>query len=293
MSFRFCVLGSGSGGNATLVEGAGARVLVDAGLSAKQLTLRLEALGVEAEALDGVLLSHEHGDHTRGLEVFCRRHGVPVFCNRHTQRVLAEQLRRPPEWKLIEAGGAFMIGGLRVTTFGVPHDAVDPMGFTFHGNGCGLGVVTDLGHVDKLVRHRLEGVEALVIEANYDDVLLEADTRRPWPTKQRIASQHGHLSNAQAAELAAELAASGLRRVVLAHLSRDCNSPEHAVRAVRAAVPDPAFEVCCAAQDRAVGFFELTGAGASPSAAAAEAEDAANPPPMMVQGLLWEVSGRP
>lgn len=244
--FGVTVLGSGSAGNAVVITTPDTRVLVDAGLSARQLESRLTTLGLEPDSFDAIVLTHEHGDHIRGLGVFCRRRPIPIYCNRHTQRVVAESLREPPPWKLIESGQRFRIRSLEVDAFSVPHDAVDPMGYTFAWQGGKLAVLTDLGHASTLVLEKARGAHTIVLEANYDDDLLALDTKRPWATKQRISSRHGHLSNAQAAELAARLVPDGLRRVVLAHLSRDCNSPDAARRAF-AHLPD--LEIHCAAQD--------------------------------------------
>ena len=248
------VLGSGSAGNAVVITTPDTRVLVDAGLSARQLESRLASLGLDPDTFDAILLTHEHGDHTRGLDVFCRRRPIPVYCNRHTQRVVAESLREPPAWKLIESGQRFRIRSLEIDAFSVPHDAVDPMGYTFEWQGGKLAVLTDLGHASTLVMEKARGAHTIVLEANYDDELLALDTKRPWATKQRISSRHGHLSNAQAAEFAAQLVPEGLRRVVLAHLSRDCNSPD-AVR--RAFANVPGLEVHCAGQDAPTEFCRI------------------------------------
>lgn len=232
------VLGSGSGGNAVVVEAGGTRLLVDAGLSAKQLCLRMESVGVEPASLDGILLSHEHGDHTRGLDVFLRKHRVPVFATAITREVVQDKLRDRVDWRVFQHGQVFPVGGMEVRAFAVPHDAVDPVGFVCTEGGVRFGVATDLGHVTGLVREELKGVQGLFLEANYDQGLLDADTRRPWPTKQRIASRHGHLSNGQAAELVELLIGHGLEQVVLGHLSGDCNCPKVVSAAVRRVAGD-------------------------------------------------------
>ncbi|MGB6223388.1 MBL fold metallo-hydrolase [Haloferula sp.] len=240
---RFAVLGSGSGGNAAVVESGGTRVLIDAGLSAKQLLLRMRRIGIDPGALDGILLTHEHGDHVSGLRVLMKSLAVPVFATPSTSHVVRENLG-PISWKLFESGSCFGIGDLEIESFAVPHDAVEPVGFVFRRDGRAIGLLSDAGHVTQRVRDLLSGVQALFIEANYDDELLEADTKRPWSTKQRIASRHGHLSNAQAAALIKELVPAGLKRVVLGHLSRDCNTPEVAIAAMR----QLGVEVACACQ---------------------------------------------
>ena len=251
-AMRFAVLGSGSGGNAAVIEAGGVRLLVDAGLSARQIVRRLKLMGIAPESLDGILLTHEHGDHVRGLRVLMKSMAVPVYATPMTREVVREQVDGAA-WKIFESGAAFALGGLAIRSFAVPHDAVEPVGFVFRCEERSVGLVSDSGHVTSRVIEALRGVDSLFVEANYDDALLEADSRRPWSTKQRIASRHGHLSNAQTAELVAELAAAGgLRRVVLGHLSRDCNAPEVALAAVKSLVP----EVACACQDEPCGWHE-------------------------------------
>lgn len=225
------VLASGSSGNALLVRSGECAVLVDAGLSARKIADGLAACGIEPASLAGILLTHEHGDHTRGLKVFVAKHGVPVFANPLT----ADHLKRAgveARWNLFSSGSEFSLAGLAVLPFSVPHDAADPVGFVLRSNGTGFAVLTDLGYATRQVVEAVRGVTALLIETNHDEALLQGDLKRPWSVKQRILSRHGHLSNAAAAEVVAEVATDALRHVLLGHLSRDCNSPELAVQAV-------------------------------------------------------------
>jgi phosphoribosyl 1,2-cyclic phosphodiesterase len=251
---RFIVLGSGSGGNAAVVEAGGIRVLVDAGLSAKQLTDRMKTSGIDPASIHAVLLTHEHGDHIRGLRVLMKNLPVPVYATPSTAMVVRDGGVDTASWKIFESGAQFHFNGLSVQSFAVPHDAVEPVGFVFRHEEKTFGLLSDTGHVTKLIAERLRGVHALFVEANYDDALLEADTKRPWSTKQRISSRHGHLSNSQTAALVAELAPAGLRRVVLGHLSRDCNCPVTAATAVRGSLAS--VEIVCAEQDRTCGWWE-------------------------------------
>jgi phosphoribosyl 1,2-cyclic phosphodiesterase len=231
---RVTVLGSGSAGNAVLVRAGEASVLLDAGLSARQLAVRLEACGVEPGSLSGILLTHEHSDHAQGLPVFCRKHRVPVYTNGATAAALRDGGGLEGiAWKLFQTGSECEVGGMVFQSFSVPHDAADPVGFVLRSNGASLAYLTDLGFATKLVRERVRGVHTLLIETNHDERLLQEDTRRPWSVKQRILSRHGHLSNASAAEVVADLCAEGLRRAILCHLSRDCNRPDLAEEAVR------------------------------------------------------------
>jgi phosphoribosyl 1,2-cyclic phosphodiesterase len=232
------MLGSGSAGNSALVATDHCKILVDGGLSARQLVLRLEQCGVTPEQLDGVLLTHEHGDHICGLEVLCRKFHVPIYCNALTAEAVRcdGAFERYCSWRIIQTGTEFSICDITVQTFPVPHDAVDPLGFVFHAGSASLGFITDLGYVTKLIVERLRPVQTLVIETNHDEKLLQNDTHRPWPVKQRIQSRHGHLSNAAAAGVIEELLPGKIERVVLGHLSRDCNTPDLALETVRASL---------------------------------------------------------
>ncbi len=232
------ILGSGSSGNCAVISSGKTTLLLDAGLSAKQIILRLEAAGFSLDSLDGILLTHEHSDHTGGLEVLSRKRSLPLFCTALTQETLIGnlQFRTSPAWRVITTGSAFDYQDLRIESFPVPHDAVDPIGFIVEDEDARLGVLSDVGYVTTLIKDRLRSSDTLFIEANYDTQLLEADTKRPWSTKQRIASRHGHLSNEQAAELIAEIAHPTLSNVVLGHLSDDCNDPAVAIRHIRKAL---------------------------------------------------------
>ncbi|MEP6708601.1 MAG: MBL fold metallo-hydrolase [Verrucomicrobiota bacterium] len=229
------MLGSGSAGNSALIATDHCRILVDGGLSARQLVLRLALCGVTPEQLDGVLLTHEHGDHVCGLEVLCRKFQVPIYCNAFTAEAIrygCDSLGAHRNWRIFRTGADFSIYDITVETFPVPHDAVDPVGFAFHAGNSGLGLITDLGYATRLIVERLRQVRTLVIETNHDEKLLQDDPHRPWPVKQRIQSRHGHLSNTAAAAVIEQLLPGKIERVVLGHLSRDCNTPGRAANAV-------------------------------------------------------------
>ncbi len=257
---RFAVLGSGSGGNSAVVECGGVRLLIDAGLSAKQLCLRLQKVGIEPAGLDGILLTHEHGDHVKGLKVFLKQHPMPVYATADTRRILAINGIECGVWKTFQTSQSFAIGAATIQSFTVHHDAVDPVGFVISHQSRQLGVVSDVGHITRSMIDRLHGLHGLFVEANYDDGLLEADTKRPWPTKQRICSRHGHLSNDQVTELVREIAHPALGRVVLGHLSSDCNKPELVLGRLRACLAELGHHhvgLHCACQDQPTGWFEL------------------------------------
>jgi phosphoribosyl 1,2-cyclic phosphodiesterase len=257
---RFAVLGSGSAGNSAVVECGGLRLLIDAGLSAKQLILRLRRLGIEPQSLDGILLTHEHGDHVRGLKVLLKQVSIPVFATAATAHIVREMGINDVSWKIFEAGQRFAIGGTVVESFPVLHDAVDPVGFVICNEIRRLGMVSDVGFIPPQTTERLRRLDALFIESNYDEQLLEADIKRPWSVKQRISSQHGHLSNGQVAELLRNIAHPALVRVVLGHLSADCNSPETALSFMRRCLEEVGHwpvNLHCACQTEPSEWFAL------------------------------------
>jgi phosphoribosyl 1,2-cyclic phosphodiesterase len=240
MAIRLAVLGSGSGGNATLVEGGGARVLVDAGFSCRGLVQRLRYIGVEPDALDAVLVTHEHADHVGGAAVFAAAFGVPVYCTRGTARAagftngyataVAEEAAAF-QVTTFDAGRPFAIEQLDITPFAVPHDAVDAVGFVLEAEGLRVGYATDLGHSPQPVRDGLRECDLLVIESNHDVGLLRAG---PYPqsVKDRVLSRHGHLDNEAAADLLCDVSEGRTQAIVLAHLSQTNNRPELALGAI-------------------------------------------------------------
>jgi phosphoribosyl 1,2-cyclic phosphodiesterase len=256
------MLGSGSAGNSAVVATDHCKILVDGGLSARQLVLRLEQCGIAPEQLDGVLLTHEHTDHVCGLEVLCRKFDVPIYSNALTAEAIRcdGSFKRHRNWRIFVTGAEFSICDVTVRTFPVPHDAVDPLGFAIHAGSGSLGFITDLGYPTKMIIERLREVQTLVIETNHDEKLLQNDSHRPWPVKQRIQSRHGHLSNTAAVSVIEELLPGKIERIVLGHLSRDCNTPELALGAVHAALAKCGridMEVHCAAQSEISPRFRI------------------------------------
>lgn len=223
---KVCVLGSGSGGNALLVQVGTTRVLIDAGFSARDLGRRLRAVGVEPHTVTALLITHDHGDHTRGAGVFARKYHTPVYLTEATHRACTRLFQGGERTHHYRAGRPFRLGGLRVEPFVTVHDAADPVAVAVVDaeTGTRLGVATDLGRPTAGVRHALEGSDFLVLEANHDEVLLQTSSY-PHSVKARIASSHGHLSNGEAARFARELLHSRLAGIVLAHLSERCNRP--------------------------------------------------------------------
>ncbi len=235
---RVTILGSGSGGNCALVEGGGTRLLVDAGFSGRQIRERLASADRRLEDIDGIILTHEHSDHVAGLPVLCERHGIALYCNRGTGDEIRPRIPGFGNWRFFQTGDVFPVGALTVETFGIPHDAADPVAFVVGFEDLSAGFVTDLGHATRLVIERARRCDALLLEANHDLAMLDGDARRPWAVKQRIRSRHGHLSNEAAAAVAREVATGRLRHLWLGHLSPDCNTPDLAQRTVAAALAD-------------------------------------------------------
>lgn len=232
MSLEVCILASGSSGNSIYIASSKTRVLIDAGLSAKQVAIRLDQIGVVPESINGICISHEHGDHVNGIRVLQKRHGIPVYVNAGTLNGIKRQPKSDEiAAKIFQTGSAFTIGDITIEPFSVPHDAYEPVGFRLQCEETAVGVVTDLGMPTALVRDKLKGCKAMVIESNHDEDLLR-EAPRPWPLKQRIRSRQGHLSNIDAARLIAESATDELEQVFLAHLSSDCNTPDTAIRTV-------------------------------------------------------------
>ncbi len=207
--------------------------MVDIGISYRRLKECLAAIGMQPEEIHGVVLTHEHGDHCRGLEQFCKRHDAAIYSNASTAQVLRHSGKlATARWKIFSNSVPFELGKFSITPFPVPHDAVDPVGLRIEQCGAVLGILTDLGFASAALFERLADAHTLLIESNYDPALLEADVKRPWSLKQRIVSKHGHLSNIDAAAVVAGLAGGALARIVLCHLSGECNSPELASRAI-------------------------------------------------------------
>jgi phosphoribosyl 1,2-cyclic phosphodiesterase len=219
---RLCVLGSGSSGNATYIESGGKGVLVDAGLSCREIERRLAKIGVSLSSVRAVLVSHEHSDHVKGLQSVSRKYRTPIYCNRSTAGVVVQRGIEIKELVVFKTGTPFMLDGMTVNPFPVIHDAVDPVGFVVTGGGCRIGVATDLGSLSREAETALKGCVALVVESNHDVAMLR-DGDRPFVLKQRIFSKNGHLSNEDAARLVCRVLSGNLRDVFLAHLSQECN----------------------------------------------------------------------
>jgi len=224
--FRFCVLAGGSKGNSILVESAGTKILVDAGLSCRQLELRLQEVGVDPAAVDGIVVTHEHRDHIQGINVFTKKYGTPLYINPSAYKACRALLGGAAVPRFFHSSENFEIGDLTLSPFSIPHDATDPVGLVVANDGKRLGIASDLGYVTRLVRERLKGVDSLVLESNHDVEMLFSGPY-PWALKQRVKGKSGHLSNEETLQLLEELfQSSRLKCVILTHLSETNNCPK-------------------------------------------------------------------
>jgi phosphoribosyl 1,2-cyclic phosphodiesterase len=222
---RFRVLGSGSSGNATLVEAGSSRILIDAGLGVRELSERMEAAGVAPESLAAIYLSHEHGDHAKGAVSFSRKWGVRLRGTRGTYAALSLGAEELPGYDVLVAGSSSRAGALTITPLAVPHDAAEPIAFVVACNGHRFGHATDLGHIGKGLVEAFRECDALLVESNYDPAMLR-NGPYPWSLKDRITGGRGHLSNGDVARYLANGLGVACREVVLAHVSQQNNHPE-------------------------------------------------------------------
>jgi phosphoribosyl 1,2-cyclic phosphodiesterase len=242
MGVSLSVLASGSRGNTAMVASRTTRILVDAGISCRETFKRIKAADADPHTLSAILITHEHSDHVYGLATLAKKLHIPVFMTGATHQAWAKAVRdekgERPELARLEvfsSGHSFSIGDIQVTPFTIPHDAADPVGFTFRAEGVKLGFATDLGYLPASVRDHLRGCDALVLESNHDLEMLRVGPY-PWSVKQRVMSRVGHLSNENLAEFFAGDYDGEAAYVVLAHLSEQNNHPEIAREAAEKAL---------------------------------------------------------
>ena len=227
---RLSLLASGSKGNAALIDDGDTRILIDAGLSAREICRRLDLVGIDPATIDALLVTHEHTDHTRGLGPLVRRLKIPVYLHTEVAGKLAD-VGRTDAVREFTDGPEWLVGSLSLRAFTVTHDATAPVGFVVEGSKGKVGFATDLGIATRLVTQSLQKCRALVVETNHDEEMLR-DGPYPWALKQRVRSNHGHLSNLAGGQLLDQLLWPGLDAVFLAHLSETNNDPRLARRAI-------------------------------------------------------------
>ena len=218
---------SGSSGNSIFVQFESIRILVDVGCSTKSIVSALEQVGQNPSAIDAILITHDHSDHMKGLDVFVRKFGIPIYATAHTWRGIHGAEKKPHTEALdhkIVSGESFFVGQVEIIPFSTPHDAEGSCGFRFFYQGRSMAVATDLGHFSNEVRDAVVGSEVVLIEANYDhDMLWNGEY--PWYLKKRIDSEMGHLCNSDCAQAVCYLYHNGTKHFVLGHLSKENNMP--------------------------------------------------------------------
>lgn len=252
-------LASGSSGNSYLIRQGDQSVLVDAGLTCKQLLLRFDRIKEDPQLIRGIVVSHAHSDHIKGVGVLSRKFNIPVHLNRGTWSAANGALGKISNVHIFETGKAFELGCFRIHPFSVPHDCMEPVGFRISCGSTRVGIATDLGVPTNLVANLLSDLQAVVLESNHDPEML-MDGPYPWELKQRVKSRLGHLSNHQSAELLQRIINDELKVVVLAHMSETNNKAELALRTARKSVPaflEQSGRILCALQDEVGPEIEL------------------------------------
>jgi phosphoribosyl 1,2-cyclic phosphodiesterase len=253
---RFASLGSGSKGNALLIEVKDTLVLLDCGFGLAEVTTRMSRAGFAPDDLDAIIVTHEHGDHGGGVGKLSARHEIPVYLTRGTFSGMRAEGRAIAGPRFIDAYTRFSIGDIEVTPYTVPHDAREPVQFALSDGTARLGVLTDTGVPTPHIVQALSGVDALVLECNHDLEMLESGSY-PWPLKKRIASRLGHLDNGTAAALLARLDNSKLVHIFAAHLSRENNTRELARAALAGALGCAQDWIGIAEQDTGFSWRDL------------------------------------
>lgn len=221
---RLSVLASGSSGNCTFIATERTRLLVDAGLSAREIERRLAASGERLDRLDAILITHEHSDHVAGLPVLSRKLRRPVYLSELTAPAICWN-GEPPPIASFRAGSRFVIGDIEIASFSLPHDAVDPVGFCLHARGLKIAIITDLGYIPDSIRFHAHGADLLLLESNHDLEMLKVGPY-PWSVKQRVMGRHGHLSNDAVAQFIRNDLDPATHTLVLGHLSEHNNHPD-------------------------------------------------------------------
>lgn len=228
------MLASGSSGNSAFIATERTRLLVDAGLSFRELSKRLASIGEQPDRIDAILITHEHCDHIAGLARFARRVPVPIYITRLTAPII-EWDGMTPRLEPFQAGARFAVGDIEIDSFTIPHDAVDPVGFSFRAQGIKIGLVTDLGYIPDSIKFHLRGSQVLMLESNHDLDMLKVGPY-PWAVKQRVMSRNGHLSNDVVGDFVSHEFDSGIATLILGHLSEHNNHPEIARMVARQAL---------------------------------------------------------
>ncbi len=256
MGLRFCSLGSGSEGNALIVESNGRAVMLDCGFGIAETERRLARAGLGPEHLDAMIVTHEHTDHLGGVARFARKHRLPVWATEGTMRFADEEILSTEHRRIIDPHEAFSVGSIQMTPFAVPHDAAEPVQCVFSDGAVRLGVMTDTGTITAHIEDHLTSCDALVLECNHDlDMLMNG----PYPDrlKKRVGGKFGHLDNRAAAALLATIDCTRLKHIIAAHLSKTNNRPSLAQQSLADVLHcDPAW-IGVAGQESGFGWREI------------------------------------
>ncbi len=270
MNLRFAPLLSGSSGNSLYVGAGDTNLLVDAGVSLVRLLPQMQAAGLDPRDLDGILVTHEHSDHVAGVGVLSRKYDLPICATQGTWVGMAKKIGKiaPQNVRVIEAHRDFYLGRLNIMPFSIPHDAADPVGYSFNLGGIKCAVATDLGCIRPGWMDEVAGCDVLLLESNHDVDMLHAG-RYPYDLKKRILGKRGHLSNDDCGRACVELVKRGVRHIILGHLSHENNHPDLALltveSALRTAGIEPGVQVglSIARRDCLCGVFTLQAGGAA------------------------------
>lgn len=247
----FCPLASGSKGNCIYFGTDQIKILIDAGTSAKAVIAKLAEINVDIADIDAIIITHDHIDHIQGLRVLAYKYGIPVFANHETAKGIVEAFHDCPKFKIFSTGETFEFGDIEIHPFTIPHDTVDPVGFTIRVDRLKIGFCTDLGFVTSLVQNHLLDCDYLYVEANHQPSMVHASAR-PMVYKQRVLSRSGHLSNEACGALLRHVYHPNLKHVHLAHLSSECNTPETAISVIKGILDEHgiSIDMSIAPQDR-------------------------------------------
>lgn len=271
MELRFCPLFSGSSGNALYLGCENTHILIDAGMSGAKITAEMERVGLSPTDLSGILVTHEHSDHIAGVGILSRKYDIPIYANEGTWAAMRSKLGNINERNILifETGADFHVGHLDITPFSIPHDAAEPVGYSFYAGRSKLSIATDLGVVKESWLRHIEESDLVLLESNHDIDMLKAG-RYPYDLKRRILGSKGHLSNDAAGKAALELVRRGVRTIILGHLSGENNFPELAYQSVSCVLQAEGIEpgrdvmLSVASRDGSSGMYVIGGAHTCP-----------------------------
>ncbi len=241
---KLTTLASSSSGNSVLISEANTNILVDAGISISRIVSALDEVNTDICEIDGILVTHEHTDHIKSVGMLSRKYNIPIYANAPTMEKIISQVGDTYDRniRIIENGKKFEIRDFSITPFGIPHDAVSPVGYRFEGDSGIISIATDTGHITKSMLTNMAKSDCVLIEANHDVEMLK-NGKYPYPLKKRILSENGHLSNDNAAWLSTQLAIWGTKKIVLGHLSEQNNTPEKAFDTAKAMLENNKIKV--------------------------------------------------